>query len=110
MFPYQARAFFVVVSGADPSLCSFVGIPCRPSHGSHLLSFCSALLYHIHEQARLLFHALGPRGKSRGERRERAASFSLLLSALHLRGRDLRVVPTEAEGRTRPGQASIEKP
>src|SRR5260370_37913708 len=23
MSPYQARAFFVVVSGADPSLCSF---------------------------------------------------------------------------------------
>ena len=33
-----------------------------------------------------------------------------LLVPLHRRLRDLRGVPTEAEGRTRPGQASIEKP
>src|SRR5260370_34002668 len=60
-------AWDVAISGASV-LCSGIwcrpislllcGIPCRPSHGSHLLSFCSALLYHIHTaRAGLLFRA-----------------------------------------------------
>jgi len=42
--------------------------------------------------------------------REGAVFFSFLLVPFHRRLQDLRGVPTEAEGRTRPDQASIEKP